>query len=134
MNAENINLKYRKLWLFIGYMLIAIVVYQTLTAHPVGVDMLSFSDKFLHTVGYFILMGWFVQIYHGRQQRVLWTVFFITMGIGMEFLQDLGGVRFYEVNDMLANGLGVILALGLSNTKFSNIILIFEKHFLKAEN
>ena len=134
MTSENIDLKYRKLWLFIGYMLIAIVVYQTLTAHPIGVELLSFSDKFLHTVGYFVLMGWFVQIYHGRQQRILWALFFIIMGVVMEFLQDLSGVRFYEVNDMLANGLGVMLAWILSNTKFSNIILMFEKVFLKVVN
>ncbi len=125
------NLKYKNLWVFIGYGLIAIVVYQTLTANPVsaGIDI---SDKLLHTVGYFVLMGWFVQIYHNKQQKFYWALFFVAMGISMEFLQDLGGVRFYEVNDMLANGLGVLLAWGASFTKFSECIFFFEKYFLKV--
>jgi len=128
---DNHYLKYKNLWLFIGYVLIAFVVYQTLTAHPVSAGV-EISDKFLHTVGYFVMMGWFVQIYHSKRQKFYWAVFFIAMGITMEFLQDLSGVRFYEVNDMLANGLGVLLAWGLSATGFENCILIFEKHFLKV--
>ena len=126
---SSINLKYKKLWLFVGYALIAIVVYQTLTANPVSVGM-SISDKYLHTVGYFTLMGWFVQIYHEKKYRFLWAIFFIAMGIGLEFLQELGGVRFYEVNDMLANGLGVVIAWVLSNTRFSDTLLGFEKNIL----
>lgn len=130
MNTKIKNLKYKNIWLFIGYVLIAIVVYQTLTTSPVNVGF-SISDKYLHTVGYFILMGWFVQIYHGKSQRLFWLVFFIAMGIGLEFLQDLGGVRFYEVADMLANGLGVVIAWVLSMTKFSYAIYFFENKILK---
>ena len=54
------------------------------------------------------------------------------MGIGLEFLQDLSGVRFYEVTDMLANGLGVLLAWGLSATKFSDGIFVFEKYLART--
>ena len=131
MNAVNMHLKYKKLWLLIGFMLIAIVVYQTLTSSPINAGV-QISDKFMHTVGYFILMGWFVQIYHCQPQRFFWGLFFIAMGIGMEFLQDLGGVRFYEVNDMLANGLGVLIAWFLSDTKFSHILFLFEAKILKV--
>jgi VanZ family protein len=131
MSAENKYLKYRSLWLFIGYTLIVILIYQTLTDSPVSVGV-SVSDKFMHTVGYFILMGWFVQVFHSKKQRFLWAIFFIAMGISMEFLQGLGGVRFYEVKDMLANGLGVVIAWVLSHTKFSNTILLFEKYVLKV--
>lgn len=123
-------LEFRRLWLLIGYLLIAVVVYQTLTAHPVSAGF-NISDKFLHTVGYFILMGWFVQIYHGQRQKFYWAFIFVALGTGLEFLQDLGGVRFYEVNDMLANASGVLLAWALSATKFSDSILVFEKYILK---
>ena len=131
MSIDVVNLKYKNLWLLIGYMLIAFVVYQTLTSSPVSVSV-KVSDKFLHTVGYFVLMGWFVQIFQQQQQRFLWALFFIGMGIAMEFLQDLGGVRFYEVKDMLANGLGVLIAWALSVTKFSGILIYFEEKILRV--
>lgn len=131
MNIDNKYLKYKNFWLLIGYLLVAFVVYQTLTSSPMNADI-NISDKYMHTVGYFVLMGWFVQIFRSKQQRFLCAVFFVSMGIIMEFLQDFGGVRFYEVNDMLANGLGVIIAWGLSNTIFSDSILLFEKHVLKV--
>jgi len=125
------NLKYKNQWLLIGYGLIAFVVYQTLTANPMtaGVEI---SDKILHVFGYFVLMGWFVQICHQPKQKFYWALFFVAMGISMEFLQGWSGVRFFEVNDMLANGLGVLLAWGASFTKFSESIFTFEKCVLKV--
>jgi VanZ family protein len=126
-------LNYKKTWLCIGYMLIAIVVYQTLTANPVSVGV-KVSDKLLHVMGYFVLMGWFVQIYHKKLHKFLWALFFVMMGITMEFLQGWSGVRFFEVNDMIANALGVFLAWGLSATKFSECILVFEKYVLKTNS
>ncbi len=125
--TRHTHLEYRHLWLVIGYMLITWVVYQTLAASPVSTGF-DISDKLIHTVGYFVLMGWFVQIYHGKRQKFYWALFFIGMGIGLEFLQDLTGVRFFEVSDMLANGLGVLLAWALSVTRFSDSLRILEKY------
>ena len=116
-----IKLNLKPLWLLIGYALIAFVVVQSLTPSPVDMGV-QFWDKSLHTVGYFILMGWFMQIYHSKNAKLFWGLFFIIMGIGLEFLQDLGGVRYYEVNDMFANGLGVVIAWLLSYTIFSKTL------------
>ena len=126
----NNNLKLKPLWLVIGYLLIAFVVFETLTTSPVGIDV-PFGDKYMHTVGYFILMGWFVQIYQSRKMRIFWGVFFITMGVSLEFLQELGGVRYFEVNDMLANGLGVVIAWLLSNTAFAKSLCYVDAIIVK---
>ena len=115
------RLKFKPLWLVIGYALIAFVVVQSLTSSPVDMGV-QFWDKSLHTVGYFILMGWFMQIYQSKNAKLFWGLFFIVMGVSLEFLQDLGGVRYYEVNDMLANGLGVVIAWLLSYTIFSKCL------------
>jgi len=133
MKEHEFKLSYKKLWLIIGYSLILFVIYETLTSDPVSIGI-PFSDKYMHTVGYFVLMGWFVQIYHQKKQRIFWGVFFITMGISLEFLQDWGGVRYFEVNDMLANSLGVVIAWLLSNTVFSNSLFIFEKLVINRGN
>ena len=130
MADSNNNLKLKPLWLVIGYLLIAFVVFETLTTSPVGIDV-PFGDKYMHTVGYFILMGWFVQIYQSRKTRIFWGVFFIIMGISLEFLQELGGVRYFEVNDMLANGLGVVIAWLLSNTAFAKSLCYVDAIIVK---
>jgi VanZ family protein len=121
MENSDFHLNYKWLWLVIGYGLVSFVIFQTLTTSPVSIDV-PMADKYMHTVGYFILMGWFVQIYQQKKTRLFWGVFFISMGISLEFLQDWGGVRFFEVFDMVANGLGVVIAWILSVTQFSKIL------------
>ncbi|MFW2372937.1 MAG: VanZ family protein, partial [Gammaproteobacteria bacterium] len=112
-------LRYRSLWLFIGWSLVILVIYGSLTTKPVQLDVRYF-DKFSHLFSYFVLMGWFVQIYSKYSQRLFWTLFFVALGIALEYLQALGGVRYFEWADMLANSTGVLLALMLAPTRFAN--------------
>lgn len=133
MSVPGHVLKFKLVWLLIGYLMIAFVVQQTLTASPIG-SGLNLSDKFLHTVGYFILMGWFMQIYQRPGAKIIFGVFFICMGVGLEFLQGLGGIRHYEINDMFANGLGVIIAWGLSYSRFSTTLYQFERLVLSSRS
>jgi len=119
-------LKFKFAWVVVGYLIIAFVVQQTLTASPLTAGT-HLPDKFLHTVGYFGLMAWFTQIYRQPGVKTVWGVFFISMGIGLEFLQGLGGIRHFEVNDMLANSLGVCIAWLLSYTRFSSGLCWLER-------
>ncbi len=121
MENYKFYLNYKWLWLSIGCGLVLFVVYETLTTSPVSIDV-PMADKYMHTVGYFILMGWFVQIYQQNKAKLFLGIFFISMGISLEFLQEWGGVRYFEVFDMLANGLGVVIAWALSYTRFSEIL------------
>ena len=132
MTTANPVLKYKPLWLVIGYLMIAFVVQQTLTSSPMDTGI-KFSDKFLHTVGYFGLMGWFVQIYHQKKMKIIGAVFFISMGISLEFLQGWSGVRQYELNDMLANAMGVVIAWLLSFTRFADVLSYAEVRLLKTK-
>ena len=127
------SLKYRYLWLCIGYAMVIFVIYSSLTSNPVSVDI-EYSDKFLHIIGYFGLMGWFVQIYQNKKTRFVLAIIFICMGVGLEFLQDIGGVRYFEVNDMIANSSGVLLAWLLTITPFSESLYWFEKRILERRS
>ncbi len=124
------QLRLKPLWLLIGYLMVAFVIYSSLTTSPLTPSF-KFSDKFMHIVGYFGLMGWFIQIYQQKKTRILLAVIFICMGVLMEFLQDLGGVRYFEVNDMLANATGVLLAWALVKTPLSETLFFVEKKLLK---
>lgn len=52
-------------------------------------------------------MIWFCQIYASRRTRLFHGIGFLAMGVGLELLQGLSGLREYDVMDMLANGVGV---------------------------
>ena len=53
-------------------------------------------------------MFWFSQIYLSGKLRAAHAAVFLAMGIGLEVLQGLSGLREYEVLDMLANAAGVL--------------------------
>jgi VanZ family protein len=127
MNNKNMKLKYKNIWLFIGLCMVIFVIKSSLESDPLSLDMgFEMQDKILHVTGYFGLMGWFMQIYQQRKACYLLAFIFVSMGISLEYLQDFGGVRYFEVSDMLANSLGVFLAWSLVKTPFPRILFWFE--------
>lgn len=112
-------LRFRSLWLFIGWILVTLVIYGSLTTKPVQLDI-SYFDKYSHLLSYFVLMGWFIQLNTKFIQHLFWALLFVALGIVLEYLQALGGVRYFEWADMLANSTGVLLALVLAKTRFAS--------------
>jgi glycopeptide antibiotics resistance protein len=60
-------------------------------------------------LAYGTLMFWFSQLYVERRARIAYAAGFAAMGVALEFVQGQLGYRTYEVFDMYANGLGVLL-------------------------
>jgi VanZ family protein len=111
MIDTNPELKYKLFWLFMGYAIIALVVYLSLTSKPIDLYMgFKNQDKLYHATAYFALMFWFSQIYHRNVQRAQLIVAFVFMGILMEFLQGLTPHRDPDIADAMANTAGVLLA------------------------
>jgi VanZ family protein len=125
------NLKYRKLWLLIGWSMIATVWYLSLTPKPPEMGI-KLWDKLNHFIAYAVLMGWFGQLYLQKAQRIFWFVFFISMGISIEIFQGMGEHRFFEYNDMLANTLGVVSAIVVLLLKGDRVLSLFEQRILKV--
>ncbi|MGD2052752.1 MAG: VanZ family protein [Gammaproteobacteria bacterium] len=129
MEKLNPDLRYRKLWLLIGYLMIALVIYLSLTSSPLQIDAnLPYQDKVFHALAYFVLTFWFMQIYHIRHHVVRWLVFFLCLGLLLEYLQGFDPHRFSEMGDMVANALGVMLAAGLSMTPLRYALTRLERH------
>jgi VanZ family protein len=129
MEMMNPELRYRKLWLSIGYLLIVVVVFLSLTSNPVQFDTsLPYQDKLLHALAYFSLTFWFMQIYHIRHHVFKWVTFFFCLGMLLEFLQGFDSNRFGEVGDMVANTLGVFVAVALARTPLRYILVRLERH------
>lgn len=122
------ELKLRFFWLAIGYALVVLVVFLSLTSNPVDTGLnFPYEDKIYHAFAYFTLMFWFSQIYHDRFQRNMIAVVFILMGLSLEYLQSFDPKRFAEFGDMVANTTGVALGLLMALSGAKNILLKIEK-------
>ena len=119
------HLRYRRLWLSIGWCLVLLVIYGSLTTKPLQLDVRYF-DKYSHLLSYFVLMGWFSQLYSRLIQQFYWALFFVALGLVLEYLQAFGGVRYFEWIDMLANAAGVLLALLFAQTRFASSLYWIE--------
>jgi VanZ family protein len=122
------NLKLRFLWLAIGYGLVMLVVFLSLTSNPVSLDLdFPDQDKVFHALAYFTLMAWFAQIYHDKFQRNMIALVFVFMGVILEYLQGFDPNRYFEFADMVANSVGVALGFALAMTSAKNILVKLEK-------
>ena len=88
-----------------GWAWAAAIVWLSLTPSPPQVDF-SYSDKAGHLAAYGLLMFWFARLY---TSRAAYAAGFIAMGIALEFAQGALGFRTYEVLDMVANTIGVLM-------------------------
>jgi VanZ family protein len=133
MERLNPHLRYRKLWLLIGYLMIAVVIYLSLTSSPIQIDAeLPYQDKVFHALAYFGLTFWFMQIYHIRHHVLRWIVFFLGLGLLLEYLQGFDPQRYREMGDMAANALGVMLAAGLFMTPLRHTLARLERFLGQA--
>lgn len=97
-------------WLGIaaGWAIAALIAWLSLTPSPPQIDI-EHGDKLGHFAAYGTLMFWFCLLYRHRVSRIAYALLWIAMGIGLEFIQGQLGYRTYEVYDMYANTLGVLL-------------------------
>ena len=97
----------RWIGLGLGWGWAAAIVWLSLTPSPPQVDV-QLGDKLGHLGAYALLMLWFSLLYLGRT-RMAFAIGFVVMGVGLEFLQGGLGYRTYDLMDMAANTIGVLL-------------------------
>lgn len=101
------------LWLAI-VVTISIIVLSlvNLGAAPINFNV---SDKIQHTVAYTVLSFLWLIVFRNYKKKVIVIAACIVLGIILEYLQGQTGYRYFEVNDMLANTIGVLLGMLFSN-------------------
>lgn len=122
--------KLRKVWLFTGWLLIALVVYLSLIPALPSIDITA-ADKVAHVFAYATLTLWFLQLYPADRRAML-VIGFIMMGIALEFLQELTASRSFEYVDIAANTGGVVLGWLLAKTRLSNTLHVIEKQLIRV--
>ena len=125
-------LEFARLWRGIGWLMLAVVVFLTLTPNPpkLGITLLSW-DKAQHTLAYAFLAWWFLQAGFSATTATIVTGL-ILLGVALEFAQGAMGVRFMEVTDMVANALGVVIGWVLTRTPVGEVLSRLDAHMVKA--
>jgi len=118
--------KPRRLWLILGWALVLLVIYLSLTPTPIDLPI-GLGDKFSHVLAYFVLMSWFANIYDEPAQRPGFAVGFLILGVALEFFQHWSGYRSYELADMVACAGGVAAGWVLSPPRVPNYLQAVEK-------
>ncbi len=124
-------LKLRRVWTFIGYGLVGLVVVLSLSP-ALPPPEYPWQDKFYHLLAYGVLMLWFAQLHPPSRYRWL-AIGFIALGVLLEVLQSLSGYRTGDIGDVIANSLGTVLSWGLAARGMNTLLRQFEKVFLKTE-
>jgi len=96
-------------------MFAAAVVILSLMPAPPEIDV-PHGDKLGHMAAYSLLTFWFCWLYPAWKTRIAYAAGWIAMGVALEFAQGATGYRSFEVADMAANSLGVLLGWGISAT------------------
>ena len=98
----------RRAFLIVGWSLVGVIWWLSLTPQPPHVDFEQ-SDKVGHFLAYGGVMFWFCLVYRSPRTRLVYAIGFIAMGIGIEYIQRWTGYRSFEVYDMVADAIGVLL-------------------------
>ena len=128
----------RKLWLAIGWLLVALVVYLSLKPGWLPLDALTddelghrFTYGISHVLAYGTLMLWFLQLYPVSRRPII-AICLIGLGGVLEALQAFTPDRDPDFLDLLADGAGVGLGWLLGKTTLANALEILEKVFVRS--
>ena len=121
------HLTYKRVWIALGCLMLATVVYASLNSVPHVFRAIMLQDKLAHSAAYASLMVWFAQIFRHDLTRLLLVIGLTVFGLAMEYLQGMVPSRQFDYLDMLANTAGVILAWGLTYTWFGDLVVKAEQ-------
>ena len=125
---------YRGFWLLLGWLYVLLILYASLSRMP-DIEMpFDNTDKLIHFLMYFILVGWFVQLYRCRSQRIIISGSAILLGIIIEFLQGLTAYRSFDMLDALANSIGAISAFLLAGSSLALLLPRFDNWLYQQRN
>ena len=101
------------LWLAILVTLIIVFLSLVKITGPQPINV-KFLDKIEHTIAYTVLSFLWCVVFRNKTRKDVPVIGCISLGVLLEFLQAQTGYRTFEVNDMLANTLGVFIGMVLS--------------------
>jgi len=123
---DSTGLKYEKCWQAIGWFMVLVVIWLSLTPKPPQLPSFFGWDKAQHVTAYAGLMYWFGMCFVRHWH---WPVFMLALGIGLEFVQGATGLRSNDPYDILANMIGVVVGLFLADTPMGQWLVFVDRLF-----
>jgi VanZ family protein len=125
------GLKFFLSWRALGYGLILLVIYLSLTPFSLNIPIEN-GDKLGHWMAYTTLMVWFAWLYPNLRTRLVYAAGFLVLGIALEFAQGLTEYRTFELSDMVADAVGVALGWIAALPPLPNLLVLMERSLLKV--
>lgn len=121
------HLRLHCIWATFGWFLVGIVIYLSITSQPPRIELdLPYADKLGHMLAYFTITFWFVQLERATSRRILYGVIFVVLGALLEWIQGFSPIRHFDLHDMVANTVGVLLGILLGYTPLQYIITFID--------
>ncbi|EIL96351.1 VanZ family protein [Rhodanobacter sp. 115] len=131
MSEALVRLRWHRAWTVIGVLVMAWTLWMALTPDPdIALDFPQ-GDKLLHAFTLTCLMGWWGNIHHSRRGRIGSALLCLGFGIFIEFAQWLDPPRDADALDVLADGVGIALALLLLRTPLAHVLAGVERRLLR---
>jgi len=124
------RLRWHRLWVALGALIMAWTLWMALRPDPDITLAVPEGDKILHAFTFTCLMGWWGNIY--RRPRGRWGSALLCLGFGIfiEFAQWLDPPRDADVWDVVADSVGIVLALVLLRTPLARVLSEVERRWL----
>ena len=116
------RLRWHRVWIVLGALIMGWTLWMALTPDP-GISLpFAYGDKLLHAITFTCLMGWWGNIYRARRPRAWAALGCLAFGIFIELAQWFDPPRDADAFDVLADGIGILVALLLLRTPLSQVL------------
>jgi len=120
------RLRRHRAWVALGGAIMLWVLWMALTPDPgIALDV-PYGDKLLHAITFTCLMGWWGNVYRDRRARGWAALGCLAFGVFIEFAQWLDPPRDADALDVLADGVGIVIALVLLRTPLASVLASVE--------
>jgi hypothetical protein len=113
-------------WVLLGALIMGWTLWMALTPDPGITLTFPYGDKLLHATTFCSLMGWWGNVYRERRPRGWAALGCLAFGIFIEFAQWLDPPRDADALDVVADGIGILVALMLLRTPLASVLASLE--------
>jgi VanZ family protein len=123
------RLRWHGAWVALGWAIMAFVLWMALMPDPGITLSFTYGDKLLHASTFCGLAGWWGNVYRSRRARGWIALGCLVFGAFIEFAQSLDPPRDASAWDLLADVVGIVLALLLLRTPLARVLAGIEASF-----
>lgn len=122
-------LRWRPLWLGLGWLMVAGVVYLSLMPDPPQPVTFPFVDKAEHAAAFAWLALWFLQLVAARRRRFV-VAALLLLGGAIEIAQSFTPTRQFELADLGADAVGIAVGAWLARTALGKMLAALERQLV----